>query len=181
MIDLLDDVETALAKATPGNWAQVWRGKDGSFTVAIEGGPNDGMVIASRNILEHRANESLANAHLIAHAPEWLSALLARVRTAEAAYAKEHRVHSDLLGLLSEFYPGGADIRECLSASKQAERERDALLRLKVHCEKCGADYARTGLETGCPCELRRERDSARAEVERLLALLDQKGGRDAE
>jgi hypothetical protein len=33
-------------------------------------------------------------------------------------FADEHRRHSDLLGLLSEFYPAEADIRECLTRSR---------------------------------------------------------------
>jgi hypothetical protein len=35
----------------------------------------------------------------------------------------------------------------------RAEVER--LNRMRVHCEHCGADYAQTGLEAGCPCKLR--------------------------
>jgi hypothetical protein len=36
----------------------------------------------------------------------------------EKAYNVEHRRHSDLLGLLSEYYPFEADIRECLTRSR---------------------------------------------------------------
>ena len=43
------------------------------------------------------------------------------------------------------------------------EAERDALERLRVHCEHCGADYAATGVEAGCPCLVRAERDRLKA------------------
>jgi hypothetical protein len=42
---------------------------------------------------------------------------------------------------------------EC--ARLQAEVER--LRKLMVHCDRCGGDYAQTGVETGCPCVLRAE------------------------
>ena len=57
-----------------------------------------------------------------------------RLTEAEAAYASEHRRHSDLLGLLSEFFPPEADIRECLSTQRQRLTEADTAYRGLLQC-----------------------------------------------
>ena len=41
------------------------------------------------------------------------------------------------------------DILEGLVCKQLAELER-----LSVHCDRCGGDYAQTGVEVGCNCEL---------------------------
>jgi hypothetical protein len=47
-------------------------------------------------------------------------------------------------------------------ADQRAEVER--LQRLAVHCPDCGADYAATGIEAGCPCKLRAVMDGLEAD-----------------
>jgi hypothetical protein len=68
-------------------------------------------IVALRNaadaMLDEVEAERIENAHL-------REAFV----TMEKAYNVEHRRHSDLLGLLSEFYPAEADIRECLTRSR---------------------------------------------------------------
>lgn len=64
------------AKHTPGPWACVSGVDRGAFTVYL---PSDGMVICSRNQYESKHAEFLANARLIAAAPDLLEALQALV------------------------------------------------------------------------------------------------------
>jgi len=59
-------------KHTPGPW-DLWVDKEGAFTIRAE--PEDGMVIAKRNVGTNDPAEGIANAHLIAAAPELLEAL----------------------------------------------------------------------------------------------------------
>ncbi len=79
-------------------------------------------IVALRNaadaMLDEVEAERIENAHL-------REAFV----TMEKAYNVEHRRHSDLLGLLSEFYPAEADIRECLT------RSRADLAAAKAHAE----------------------------------------------
>ena len=63
---------------TPGPW-RVSASKRGGFDIVADnrgthGGP---FVVASRNDIDHRSEESLANCRLIAAAPEMLEALQA--------------------------------------------------------------------------------------------------------
>ena len=60
------------SKHTPGPWACISGGRSGEFTVYL---PSDGMVICSRNQYDDKHAEFLANARLIAAAPEMLAAL----------------------------------------------------------------------------------------------------------
>ena len=55
---------------TPGPWACVSGADKGAFTVYL---PSDGMVICSRNQYESKHAEFLANARLIAAAPDLLA------------------------------------------------------------------------------------------------------------
>jgi len=50
-------------------------------------------------------------------------------------------------------------VRAALKYVRELEAERDRLLKMKVHCDRCGADYAETGLSTGCPCLIAAELD----------------------
>jgi len=43
------------------------------------------------------------------------------------------------------------------------EAECKRLNKMRTHCEKCGADYMATGIETGCPCLLKAENAALRA------------------
>lgn len=64
-----------------------------------------------------------------------------------------------------------------MTAERDAEKLRaddlaatvETLNRLRVHCERCGADYLATGVEAGCPCQLAAitaERDNLAARLE---------------
>lgn len=66
------------ATHTPGSW-KCWAGETGEFNITVD----DGVTICSRSAWGHRANESRANAHLIAAAPELLAALRAVVAVAD--------------------------------------------------------------------------------------------------
>ena len=51
------------------------------------------------------------------------------------------------------------DILEGLVCKQMAElKDKDQRIaelgRLSVHCDRCGGDYAQTGVEVGCNCEL---------------------------
>lgn len=59
---------------TPGPW-NLEAHKDGAFTVSVMLTPISQMVICARNQLGGRADESVANAKLIAAAPDLLAAL----------------------------------------------------------------------------------------------------------
>lgn len=67
----------------------------------------DDLIVRLRVAVHERDAERIENAHL-----------REAFGTMEKAYNVEHRRHSDLLGLLSEFYPAEADIRECLTRSR---------------------------------------------------------------
>lgn len=57
------------SKHTPAPWKADYIGSDGAFTIAT-----DHFVICSRNPLEHRAEQSRANALVITAAPDLLEA-----------------------------------------------------------------------------------------------------------
>lgn len=44
--------------------------------------------------------------------------------------------------------------READAEIEHLAAEVEHLNKLRVHCEDCGADYAATGVEAGCPCKL---------------------------
>lgn len=44
----------------------------------------------------------------------------------------------------------------------------DEIDQLRAHCEHCGGDYMATGIETGCPCQLKAKLAAAK-ERERVL------------
>ena len=54
---------------TKGPWP-LWHSDKGAFQIEV-----GGFIVCSRNDVSHRAEESIANAHLIAAAPDMLSAL----------------------------------------------------------------------------------------------------------
>lgn len=64
-----------MATHTPGPW-NLWTGQTGAFEVYV-GEPLRGDVIVQRHDWNHKAEESKANAHLIAAAPDLLAALKA--------------------------------------------------------------------------------------------------------
>jgi len=73
------------------------------------------------------------------------------------------RTHADAWRHVAAYYLGDytdthtpEECREEAVRRSLEEGSRVAHLeRLVVHCEHCGADYAATGLEAGCPCLLR--------------------------
>jgi len=62
-----------MSKHTPGPWACVSGARKGEFTVYL---PTDGMLICSRNEYDDKHAEMLANARLIAAAPDLLKATM---------------------------------------------------------------------------------------------------------
>lgn len=57
--------------------------------------------------------------------------------------------------------------RELLPALAAKDAEIARLTALRLHCDRCGADYAATGIEAGCPCQLTELLRSAHAIAER--------------
>jgi hypothetical protein len=61
----------------------------------------------------------------------------------------------------------GLTMKDCTfdngpAAELAALRAENAKLNaMRAHCERCGADYLATGVEAGCPCILRAQRDEA--------------------
>jgi hypothetical protein len=54
-------------------------------------------------------------------------------------------------------------------ATRSALAEIRELRKLKVHCPDCGADYAATGVEAGCPCKLRARNEKLEQMAEAAL------------
>ena len=73
---------------TPGPWTLGYDGNDGAFEIGVYYRDHLAtFVIASRNQVFHRAEESQANARLIAAAPDLLEACREFVRKCECGQA----------------------------------------------------------------------------------------------
>jgi|GEM_PF-6419500 len=97
-------------KSTPGPWVLEYLGSNGAFSIATtkDFGDEDYFVIASRSAFSHNAEESCANAHLIAAAPLLYRELLHLVRLLEPV-------------LVTANIPGLATLNGAHAALAQAE------------------------------------------------------------
>lgn len=117
---LLATVTQALESATPGPWE--WEHEAGNeVTVAVSS--LAGPAVLCRYWPRTQAKNAEADAHLIAHAPEWLAALVALVEaTRVAAYAEgtkagrlqvadllERTQHEDCWNVVGKFCPERCD------------------------------------------------------------------------
>lgn len=110
--------------------------------------------------------------------------------TAKAGVAGSHPAPSTLDELRASYWNHRAGVppetgrdslgfadADALIAALEAENAR--LRRLMVHCENCGADYAATGIEAGCPCAWRERAEAAERERdEAILATQRERSGR---
>lgn len=62
---------------------------------------------------------------------------------------------------------------DALAALRAKDAEIERLNKMRTHCENCGADYVAMGLEAGCPCKLKAENASLKAQLEQRNSLLD--------
>ena len=84
----LDEIDRALAERTPGDWrVDTVRTPAGHLAVSAWNADEVPCVVCDT----HGHCSSAADAHLIAHAPEWLRVLVARVRELEADVADAKR------------------------------------------------------------------------------------------
>lgn len=114
---------------------------------------------------------------------EWLSRA-EKIATLEAELQEEIRSHQEYKHCGCEFEPntkyGYAPPKiECVyhnNIRQEAQRRIATLEKLKVHCPDCGADYAATGIEAGCPCKILQERDRLQAQLNQAMELLERNG-----
>jgi hypothetical protein len=99
-------------------------------------------------------------------------AVLHVVKRAEQAEARAAQAEQELELCKGNYDRKVDECREEYRIARAAEVERDALLKLKVHCPDCGGDYAATGLEVGCKCQVVKERDALRRVIDKARTYL---------
>ena len=116
------------------------------------------MLRAWADALERKHAQEDAHAEELRHMQDRLQRLIEGAQVKDVTIA---RLTADV-NLLTQ-QRDDTLLRERLQASElitmvesrnAAEVTIARLRRLMVHCDKCGADYAATGLEAGCSCEL---------------------------
>lgn len=150
---LVEDIERALRQATPGPWRECARDNSpegDSITFWVEGpehfgfGGDDMNYIVSPDL--SRGVSTSDNAHLIAKAPEWLRALVDRLRRTEQELAAE-REHYQQHGTSRFFREERDALKGEVSRLREALEEIAGLPSeitvrrngesLPVHCQRC--------------------------------------------
>jgi len=65
--------------------------------------------------------------------------------------AEARRIAPNVMAVAERLEAENLSLRSELQAARE---EIEKLEKLKVHCPDCGADYAATGIEAGCPCRI---------------------------
>lgn len=107
----LDEIEKALGETTQGEWFVDHEHPRYCINLKGEDALRHIAMVSCFDYYYGAAEENIANAHLIAHAPEWLRLLVERVRKLEA---------------IAEEYQWGLDVADAYNIAQTIQAEYEA-------------------------------------------------------